>query len=130
MKAPGPFFLLNLTCAHLDTRCFFSASGALGPSPPRVCLCPSVRNRGEVQILERKASLGAPAVAPGFKNKNRYTLYVSLGSQFSHITINKGNINKQCLTYNVLSIKNITLDSKQRKDNSDPRVKLQLHRDN
>ena len=32
------------------------------------------------------------SVAPGFKNKTRYTPYVSLGSQFSHIAINKENI--------------------------------------
>ena len=30
-------------------------------------------------------------VAPGFKDKTRYTLYVSPGSQISHITTNKGN---------------------------------------
>ena len=36
-------------------------------------------------------------VAPGFKNKTRYTPYVSLGSQISHIAINKGNIKIQCL---------------------------------
>ena len=51
-------------------------------------------------------------VAPGFKEKTRYTPYVSLGSQISHIDTNKGNINRQCLIYNILSIKGITLDSK------------------
>ena len=55
-------------------------------------------------------------VAPGFKDKTRYTLYVSPGSQISHTATNKGNINKQCSIYNVLSIKNVTLDSKQQKD--------------
>ena len=65
-------------------------------------------------------------VAPGFKNKTRYAPYVSLESQFSHIAINKGNINRQYLIYNVLNIKNITLDSKQRKDNSDLRVKTPI----
>ena len=65
-------------------------------------------------------------VAPGFKNKTRYTPYVSPGSQISHIATNKGNINRQCSIYNVLSIKNITLDSKQRKDNSDLRVKTPI----
>ena len=55
---------------------------------------------------------GLTDVAPSFKNKTRYTLYVSLGSQISHIATNKGNINRQCLIYNILSIKNITLDSK------------------
>ena len=62
-------------------------------------------------------------VAPGFKNKTRYTSYVSPESQISHIATNKGNIKRQCSIYNILSIKNITLDSKQRKDNSDLRVK-------
>ena len=65
-------------------------------------------------------------VASGFKNKIRYTPYVSLGSQISHIATNKGNIIRQCLIYNVLSIENITLDSKQWKNNSDLRVKTPL----
>ena len=65
-------------------------------------------------------------VAPGFKNKTRYTPYVRPGSQISHIATNKGNINKQCSIYNVLSIKNITLDSKQQKDNSDLLVKTPI----
>ena len=65
-------------------------------------------------------------VAPDFKNKTRYTPYVSSGSQNSHIAINKGNINRQCSIYNVLSIKNRTLDSKYRKDNSDLRVKTPI----
>ena len=52
------------------------------------------------------------SVASGFKNKTRYTPYVSPGSQISHIAINKGNIKRQCSIYNVLSIWDITLDSK------------------
>ena len=36
-------------------------------------------------------------VAPGFKNKTRYTPYVSPGSQISHIATNRSNINRQCL---------------------------------
>ena len=67
-----------------------------------------------------------PALAPGFMNKTTYTLYVSPGSQISHIATNKGNIKRQCSIYNILSIKNITLDSKQRKDNSDLRVKTPI----
>jgi hypothetical protein len=47
--------------------------------------------------------------APGFKDKTRYAPYVSLGSQISRITTNKGNIKIQCLIYNVLSTKKITL---------------------
>ena len=66
------------------------------------------------------------AVAPGFKNKTRYTPYVSPGGQISHIATNKGNIEKQCSKYNVLSKKDITLDSKQWKDNSDLRVKTPI----
>ena len=65
-------------------------------------------------------------VAPGFKNKTRYTPYVSPGSQISHIATNKGNINRQCLIYNILSINDITLNSKQLKDNSDLRVKTPI----
>jgi hypothetical protein len=57
-------------------------------------------------------------VAPGFKNKTRYTPHVSPGSQISHIATNKGNIKRQCSIYNVLIVKDITLNSKQRKDNS------------
>jgi hypothetical protein len=53
-------------------------------------------------------------VAPGFKNKTRYTPYVSSGSQIWHIAKNKGNIKWQCLIYNVLIIKDITLDSKKK----------------
>ena len=55
-------------------------------------------------------------VAPGFKNKIRYTPYVSPGSQMSHIATNKGNIERQCSICNILSIKDVTLDSKHRKD--------------
>ena len=47
-------------------------------------------------------------VAPGFKDKTRYTLYVSPGSQISHIATNKDNIKKQRSIYNVLSIKDTT----------------------
>ena len=54
-------------------------------------------------------------VAPGFKNKTRYAPYVSPESQISHIATNKGNIKRQCSTYIVLSIKDITLDSKEQK---------------
>ena len=38
-------------------------------------------------------------VAPAFKNKTRYTPYMSLESQISYIATNRGNINRQCLTY-------------------------------
>ena len=41
-------------------------------------------------------------VAPGFKDKTKYTLYVSPGSQISHIATNKGNIKRQYLLHNVL----------------------------
>ena len=39
---------------------------------------------------------------------------------------NRGNINGQCLIYNVLNTKNITLEYRQRKDNSDLQVKTPL----
>ena len=65
-------------------------------------------------------------VAHGFKNKTRYTPYVSLGSQISYIATNKGNIERQCSKYSVLSIKYITLDSKQWNDNSDLGVKTPI----
>ena len=60
------------------------------------------------------------------KNKTRYASYVSLESQISRIATNKGNIERQCSIYNVLSIKDITLDSKQWKDNSDHQVKTSI----
>ena len=66
------------------------------------------------------------SVAPGFKNKTRYTPYVSPGSQISHIATSKGNIKRQCSIYNILSIKDITLDSKQWKDNFDLQVKTPI----
>ena len=69
-------------------------------------------------------------VALGFKNQTRYAPYVSPGSQISHIATNKGNIKRQYSIYNILSIKDRTLDSKQRKDNSDLWVKTPIHRDN
>ena len=65
-------------------------------------------------------------VAPGFKDKTKYTPYVSPGSQITHMTTNKGNIKRQYLIYNILSIKDITIDSKQRKDNSDLWVKTPI----
>ena len=45
----------------------------------------------------RYQNLYSVDVAPGFKNKTRYTPYVSLGSQILHIATNKGNISRQCL---------------------------------
>ena len=47
-------------------------------------------------------------VAPNFKDKTRYTLYVSPGSQISHIPTNQGNIKRQYLLHNVL-VKESTL---------------------
>ena len=69
-------------------------------------------------------------VTRDFNNKIRYALYMSSENKISHKATNKGNINRQCSIYNVFSIKNITLDSKQRKDNSDLQVKTPIHRDN
>ena len=41
-------------------------------------------------------------VAPDFKDKTRYKLYMSPGSQISHTATNKGNIKRQYLLHNVL----------------------------
>ena len=77
-------------------------------------------DKAKIEVIEQLP------VAPSFKNKTRYTTYVSLGSQISYIATNKGDIERQCSIYNVLSIKDITLDSKQRKDNSDLWVKTPI----
>ena len=47
-------------------------------------------------------------------------------SQISHIATNEGNIERQCSIYNVLNIKDITLDSKQQNNNPDLRVKTPI----
>ena len=60
----------------------------------------SARNRDDDVSMPR--GLVTACVAPGFKDKTRYTLYVSPGSQFSHIATNKGNIKRQYLLHNVL----------------------------
>jgi len=86
--------------------------------------CPGLD--GARRGIRWQLGLWVVGVAPNFKNKTRYTSYVSPGSQISHIARNKGNINRHCSIYNVLGIKNITLDSKQRKDNSDLRVKTPI----
>ena len=51
---------------------------------------------------EFETTIKRVSVAPGFKDKIRYTLYVSPGSQISHIATNKGNIKRQYLLHNVL----------------------------
>ena len=50
----------------------------------------------EVYECEEVQMEGDPTsfVAPGFKDKTRYTRYVSPGSQISHIATNKGNIKR------------------------------------
>ena len=80
----------------------------------------------EKNVEHMKAHVLKKGVASGFKNKTRYTPYVSPGSQISYIATNKGNIERQCSIYNILSIKNITLDSKQPKGNSDLQVKTPI----
>ena len=90
-------------------------------------LLPPGLGRITPKILKHHVSLNKIfCVAPGFKDKTRYTPYVSLGSQILHIATNKGNINGQRLIYNILSINDIYLDSKQRKDNSDLQVKTPI----
>ena len=78
---------------------------------PNFDLCPELIAIGQNQPFsiaevlsfnqEDNALLDIPResvnVAPGFKNKTRYTPYVSPGSQISHIATNRGNINRQCL---------------------------------
>jgi hypothetical protein len=49
---------------------------------------------------------GEQCVVPGFKDKTRYTPYVSAGSQITHMATNRGNIKRQCLIYNVLVQRN------------------------
>ena len=90
--------------------------------------CPGLD--GARRGIRWQLGLWVVGVAPNFKNKTRYTSYVSLGSQITYIATNRDNINKQCLIQNVLSIKDIILDSKQLQDNSDLRVKTPLHMDN
>ena len=60
-------------------------------------LCPSIWTK-DSQVV----------VPPSFKDKTRYTLYVSPGSQISHIATNKGNIKRQYLLHNILVKENIT----------------------
>ena len=67
--------------------------------------------RGRTYFLMHKCRVGSDNNT-GFKNKIRYTSYVSPENQISHIATNKGNIKRLCSIYNVLSIKDITLDSK------------------
>ena len=74
----------------------------------------------------RRCSIGS--VAPSFKNKTKYTPYVSPGSQITRMATNRGNIYRKYLIYNVLNTKNIILDSRQRKDTPSFRRKLQIHR--
>jgi hypothetical protein len=58
----------------------------------------SIENRPLLWMVVRsqtyypKHILAYGNVAPGFKNKTRYTPYVSPGSQISHIATNKGDI--------------------------------------
>ena len=74
--------------------------------------------RNEFPLDQRH--VGVPSVvAPGFKDKTRYTLYVSLGSQISHIAINKGNIKRQYLLHNVLVKRKVPSEYRQRKVDSD-----------
>jgi hypothetical protein len=70
-------------------------------------------------MINKRLALFSPrSEAPGFKNKTRYTPYVSLENEITHMTTNRGNIIRQCLIYDILSLKGITLDTKKRKDNS------------
>ena len=84
------------------------------------------KRASRVIIPSRQEMMNQSIVALSFKNKTIYTPYVSPRSQISYIDTNKGNINGQCSVYNILSIKNITSDSKKQKDNSDLQVKTPI----
>jgi hypothetical protein len=59
-------------------------------SLPHFCPAGPVSQAGP--LASPPACSPLPFVTPGFKNKTRYTPYVSPGSQISHIATNKGNI--------------------------------------
>jgi hypothetical protein len=102
------------TCGSL-----FISEGAMSSSQRekmrknmRLTFSPLPRSTSQATLrltLLLRLGTGSLSVTPGFKNKTRYTPYVSPGSQISHIVTNKGNIKWQCLIYNVLIIKDITL---------------------
>ena len=86
------------------------ASGSSGPWIPGVRTLLGGGPRGVAARVkggyygggEVAARVWGESVAPGFKNKTRYTPYVSPGSQISHIATNNGNIIRQCLSYSIL----------------------------
>jgi hypothetical protein len=57
-------------------------------------------------MIDKRLALFSPrSEAPGFKDKTRYTPYVSPGSEITHMATNRGNIIRQCLIYDILSLK-------------------------
>ena len=69
--------------------------------------CPNNENNGyqmPASLLKERERENKDSVAPGFKNKTRYTPYVSPGSQISHIATNRGNIKQTMLIYNELNV--------------------------
>ena len=65
------------------------------PHNQKHILHPGPNSWDELDYRGGESAIIAISVAPGFKNKSRYTPYVSLGSQISHVATNKGNINRQ-----------------------------------
>jgi hypothetical protein len=65
---PSSFFHQLSTLGIVNNACWRESSGGIMMTSP------------------------SKSVTPGFKNKTRYTPYVSPGSQISHIATNKGNI--------------------------------------
>ena len=69
----------------------------------KIWLTRNMRAQSDPWFLDYLLRIGKGTdVAPGFKDKTRYTLYVSPGSQISHIATNNGNIKRQYLIHNVL----------------------------
>ena len=75
--------------------------GLCDPTLPFVKTIGPEEYKGEILIM-LVSKVTVAVVAPGFKDKTRYTLYVSPGSQISHIATNKGDIMRQYLLHNVL----------------------------
>ena len=90
---PSPYWLLNIFVLDACTACvrvlFVSL---LSPLP-----CQRGHTWRSIGWKRFSFALTSKNVAPGFKNKTKYTLYVSLRSQISHIATNKNNIKWQCL---------------------------------
>ena len=90
-KLLEPFFILFLSCIFAFGTLSFLQFLLEGPL---LSLRTGTGKRANLAVTD--------AVAPGFKDKTRYTLYVSPGSQISHTATNQGNIKRQYLLHNIL----------------------------